>query len=123
MDTGLLRHGKPRLVEETSEIVARLDQRRGDVGRAIRPELIAPREPLTRDPQERKDKRHSDEHGGYSPDPPLEPGNRRRQDEREENGQRERNQYRLRPVQNGYHQHAAGECDPGFDGFGCVLHA
>ena len=56
--------------------------------------------------------RDDHEHGRDAAQPALEPGHRRRQDEREQDGERDRHEHRLRPVEDDDDQHAAGERDP-----------
>ena len=62
------------------------------------------------------------EYGRDAPEPTLEPGGRRRQDECQEDGQREGHEYGVRPVQDEHHQHAPRKRHPGFQARGRVIH-
>ena len=72
--------------------------------------------------ERREHQRDHHQHGRDATDPPLKPGDRRRQDEREQDGERERHEDGLCPVQNGDDEHAAGERHPGLHGPGGGVH-
>ena len=72
--------------------------------------------------ERREHQRDDDQHGRDPTDPSLKPGDRRRQDEREQDGERERHEDGLGPVQNGDDQHAAGERQPELHEFQRVVH-
>ena len=69
----------------------------------------------------REDQRDDQQHGGDPANPPLQPRDGRRQDECEQDGERERHEDGLCPVQNGDHEHATGERHPGLYGFQAVV--
>jgi hypothetical protein len=72
--------------------------------------------------ESREHQRDDQQHGRHPTDPPLNPVDRRRQDEREQDGERERHEDGLCPLQNGDHEHAAGERHPEPHGFQRVVH-
>ena len=72
--------------------------------------------------EDREHQRHGGEDGRDAADPALEPADRRRQDEREQNGERDRHQDGLRQVQDHDDQHVPGERDPRFQGLRRVTH-
>jgi hypothetical protein len=62
------------------------------------------------------------QNGGDAPDPAFEPGHRRRQDECQQDGQRDRNEDDLSQVQHDDDEHAAGERHPRFQGLYGIIH-
>ena len=72
-----------------------------------------PHDAPAREAEEREDQDDHGQHRGDLPDPPLEPDDRRRQDESEENGEENGHQDVLCPIKDGDDQDDAREGDPG----------
>ena len=81
-----------------------------------------PRQTPAGETENREHQRDHREHGRDAADPPLKPGDGRRQDEREQDGERERHEHGLCPVQNDDDEHAPGERHPRLQCLRRVIH-
>ena len=71
-----------------------------------------PRQTPAGETEDREHQRDHSEHSWDAADPSFKPGNRRSQHEREKDGECERHEYGLRPVQDDNHEHTPGERHP-----------
>jgi hypothetical protein len=99
---------------------------RQDVG-AVEWEVVGqvvhlPRETPASETENREHQSDHRENGRYTANPTLQPGDRRSHHEREKDGDCERHEYGLCPVQHDNHEHTPGERHPGFHGLRRVFH-
>ena len=71
-----------------------------------------PRQTPAGEAEDAEHQRHHHEHGGDASDPSLKPCDRRTQHEREQDGERDRHENDLCPVQDDHDEHTPGECHP-----------
>ncbi len=90
-------------------------------GQVLDEMVYLPRQAPTREAESREHQGDREQHRRNATDPPLEPGDGWRQDERQKDRERERHEDGLCPVQNGDDEHAAGERHPGLHGFQGVV--
>jgi hypothetical protein len=81
-----------------------------------------PRQPPAGETEDGEHQRHHREHGRDAADPSFQPGDRRRQDEGEQDGERDRHQHGLRPIQDDHDEHTPGERDPSPQCLGRGIH-
>ena len=71
-----------------------------------------PRQTPAGETEDREHQRDHRENGWDAADPTLKPGDRRSQHEREQDGERDRHEHGLRPVQDDNDEHTPGERHP-----------
>ena len=81
-----------------------------------------PRQTPAGETEDREHQRDHRENGWDAADPTLKPGHRRSQHEREKDGECDRHEHGLRPVQNDNDEHTPGECHPRFQRLRRVSH-
>ncbi len=85
----------------------------GAIGRQVGDDAFElPLDAPHRQAEQREHERDHDQHRGAAANPPLQPRDRRRQDEGQQNGEGKRNQDGLCPVEDADHEHAAREGHP-----------
>ena len=91
-------------------------------GKVLGQMVHLPRQTPAGETEGREHQRDHRENGWDATDPPLKPGDGRRQDEREQDGERERHEDGLCPVQNGDDEHTPGERHPSSQCLRRIIH-
>ena len=87
------------------------------IGREVVGQMIhLSRETPTGEAENDEYQRHRREDSRDAAQPTLKPRDRRRQDEREQDGECDRHEHGLRPVEDDNDKYTTGECDPPFQG-------
>jgi hypothetical protein len=93
------------------------------VTRKVLGEMVhLPRQTPAGQTEDREDERAQRENGWNPADPTLEPGDGRSQHEREKDGEGDRHEHGLCPVQDDHDEHTSGERDPRFQGLRRDIH-
>ena len=95
----------------------------GAVARKVLGQMVhLPRQTPAGETEDREHQRDHRENGRDAADPALKPGDRRSQHEREKDGERDRHEHGLRPVQDDHDEHTPGERHPRFQCLRRVIH-
>ena len=95
----------------------------GAVARKVLGQMVhLPRQTPAGETEDREHQRDHREHGWDAADPSLKPGDRGSQHEREKDGEGDRDEHGLRPVQDDHDEHTPGERHPRFQCSRHVIH-